>query len=115
MSSPAETVVDPVDLSPIRELVDRIVAALDPDQVWLFGSRARGTSVGESDWDLLVVVPDDADESALDPVSLWRIRRASGVRADIVACRTSEFREDRTTPNTLTFEAWAHGRLLHER
>ncbi len=30
-------------------LVDRLVAALDPQAIWLFGSRARGTHRSDSD------------------------------------------------------------------
>lgn len=99
----------------IRALRRRIVEAWDPEQVWLFGSRARSSTDTESDWDLLVVVPDEIEESAVDPVSAWRLRKHAGVRADIVPCRASDFREDRTTPNTLAFEASTRGQLLYER
>lgn len=71
--------------------------------------------MADSDWDLLVVVPDDADESILDPVSAWRLRKASSVRADLVPCRMSDFEEDSSTPNTLAFEAAMRGHLLYER
>ncbi len=99
----------------IADLVRRIVDAWNPEQVWLFGSRARGSAQPESDWDLLVVVPDQIDESVVDPVAAWRIRKQAGVRADIVPCRASDFREDQTTPNTLAFEASTRGQLLYER
>ncbi|PYO54511.1 MAG: hypothetical protein DMD83_22120, partial [Candidatus Rokuibacteriota bacterium] len=41
------------------EIVRRLVEAYRPDRIYLFGSRARGTAGAESDYDLLVVVPDD--------------------------------------------------------
>jgi predicted nucleotidyltransferase len=37
--------------------VRRLVAAMRPEQVYLFGSRARGDATEDSDYDLLVVVP----------------------------------------------------------
>jgi hypothetical protein len=52
---------------------------------------------------------------AQDGVAAWQLRKAAGVRADIVPCRASDFLEDRTTPNTLAFEADTRGRLVHER
>jgi predicted nucleotidyltransferase len=104
-----------VDASAIEGLIARIVASWSPEQIWLFGSRARGTAAPDSDWDLLVVVSDDVDEASLDPVSAWRLRKESGVRADIVPCRASDFREDSSTPNTLAFEASKHGQLVYER
>src|SRR5216683_2394641 len=42
----------------IRALSDRLVTALHPAQVILFGSYAKGRATPRSDVDLLVVVPD---------------------------------------------------------
>lgn len=102
-------------LAPIGEVVRRIVTAWHPEQIWLFGSRARGTAMPTSDWDLLVVVPDSIDESVVDPVAAWRLGKGAGIRAEIVPCRASDFLEDRTTPNTLAFEAATRGLLVYER
>ena len=41
----------------IDEMVRRIAKRFDPDQIILFGSRARGTARHDSDVDLLVVMP----------------------------------------------------------
>ena len=38
--------------------VRRLVAALRPERIYLFGSRARGDADQDSDFDLLVVVPE---------------------------------------------------------
>jgi hypothetical protein len=43
--------------------VDRIVAALDPQEVILFGSRARGDHRKESDLDLAVITEDESPET----------------------------------------------------
>ena len=104
-----------VDLTPLSALVERIVARWRPEQIWLFGSRARGDSHATSDWDLLVVVPDDLEETEFDPLVGWRLQKDSGVRADVFPCRASDFREDRETPNTLAFDAAVDGLLIYER
>lgn len=52
----------------LRPLVARIVRDAAPLDIWLFGSRARGDARADSDWDLLVVLPDDAEDDLLDPV-----------------------------------------------
>ena len=39
----------------LAQVVDRIVVAVDPDGVILFGSQARGTATAASDVDLLVI------------------------------------------------------------
>jgi predicted nucleotidyltransferase len=48
---------DPPELS---ELPCRLVAAYDPERVYLFGSVARGEAGPDSDYDLMIIVPDDA-------------------------------------------------------
>jgi predicted nucleotidyltransferase len=40
----------------LREIVERLVASLHPERIYLFGSRARGDASDDSDYDLLVVV-----------------------------------------------------------
>ena len=62
-----------------------------------------------------MVVPDDVADDELDPVVAWRLQRSSGVYADVIPCRASDFAEDRGTPNTLAFEAATTGVLVHER
>lgn len=100
----------PIDLHPVQPLLDRIVARWQPRQVWLFGSRARGTAVSDSDWDLLVVVPDELAPAGFDdPMAVWQVTRGSGLRTDVLVCRASEFDEDRTTHNTIAYDAAVEG------
>ncbi len=75
MAMPA--VGDPrVDTDPaLRRLVDHVVASMRPLQVWLFGSRARGGAEPDSDYDLLVVMPDGTPATALDPGRAWDLER----------------------------------------
>lgn len=40
----------------LAEMFRRLVAELQPERIYLFGSRARGKAHPESDYDLLVVV-----------------------------------------------------------
>jgi hypothetical protein len=103
-----------LNLEPLNGLLDRVKSRLNPSAIWLFGSRARGDAGALSDWDLLVVVPDDCAEVD-DPLAAWKIATASDTCCDLILCRASEFHEDSNTPNTLTFEAAHHGVLLYER
>ena len=103
-----------VDVAPIVALVDLIKQRFNPSQIRLFGSRARGNARPLSDWDLLVVVPNDCREVD-DPMAAWRVGVESGVCCDLILCRESDFQEDSTTPNTLAFEAAHDGVLIYER
>ncbi len=46
-------------LKEIKRLAQRLFANV-PASVYLYGSRARGDGELNSDWDLLIVTPDDA-------------------------------------------------------
>jgi len=89
-----------VDLAPIAPLIERIVANLKPEEVWLFGSRPEGRSRPGSDFDLLAVLPDDSSESDLDLISAWKLTCDLGIAADLVPCTRSEFEDEKKT-------AWA--------
>ncbi|NIS69053.1 MAG: nucleotidyltransferase domain-containing protein, partial [Proteobacteria bacterium] len=39
----------------LAEIVRRLIAAYRPERIYLFGSKARGDSGGDSDYDLMVV------------------------------------------------------------
>ncbi len=43
----------------IKEIKDRIVKAVHPEKIILFGSYAYGTPTKDSDLDLLVIMPSD--------------------------------------------------------
>lgn len=103
-----------IDLRAIADLLDRIVRRWQPVSIWLFGSRARGEATATSDWDLLVVVPDETAEVD-DPLAGWRLKKDFAVPSDLFLCRSSDFDEDRNTPNTIAFEAAHGGVRIHER
>lgn len=113
-ASPARRAA-PADLEPIRSLLARIEDQLDPKQIWLFGSRARGDAGPWSDWDLFVVVPDDTADEKLEPLFLWKLTKGHGPRADVIACRASEFEAARDTVNTLAYVAANEGVRIDDR
>ncbi len=49
----------PMDEELIQKIKDRIVSAVHPDKIILFGSYAYGTPTRDSDVDLLVIMPSD--------------------------------------------------------
>ncbi|MBI2923065.1 MAG: nucleotidyltransferase domain-containing protein [Planctomycetes bacterium] len=103
-----------IALEPISGLLDLISRAWRPTAVWLFGSRAKGLAKPESDWDLLVVVPDD--EPAVDDLmAVHQVCKPSGVPADVILCRATDFEEAREVPNTLAYEAAHFGLRIHGR
>lgn len=114
-TAPSPPAREPLDLSALDRLLTRIKAAYKPEQIWLFGSRARRTAHADSDWDLLVVVPDETDEEALDPVYAWRLQKGSGVYADVIPCLARDFHESRDVVNNLCYVATHEGFRLDGR
>ena len=64
----------------LRALLDRIVPVFRPEAIYLFGSRAERRGGLESDWDLLVVVPDDTPHEHLTVVAGYEAVRGTGPR-----------------------------------
>jgi len=85
-------------------LLERIRLTYRPQDVLLFGSRAKGVAGTASDWDIMVILPDDADEALLDPMLGWETQAGSGVHADILAAYRSEFIADLGVVNSRSRE-----------
>ncbi|MEZ4323086.1 MAG: nucleotidyltransferase domain-containing protein [Myxococcota bacterium] len=97
----------------LARLLEHVVAAMEPLEVWLFGSRAEGRARPDSDYDLLVVVPDDALEAWLDPERTCGVGHEAGVIADIVPCTKQDFDDERDEPDTLPRAAYQRGLRLY--
>ncbi len=97
----------------LAEIVRRLVEAYRPERIYLFGSVARGEAGPDSDYDLLVVVADDA------PPGLRRSRLAyealcgTGTAADVLVCTRSYFEARRHLRASLPGTVLREGRLLH--
>lgn len=63
-----------LDKDLLDELVDRIVEAVRPERVILFGSWAKGTAEAASDIDLFVEVPTGTDPSVASAAAYAAIR-----------------------------------------
>jgi len=94
-------------------LRDRLVATLKPKAVWLFGSRAKGNARADSDFDLLVVLPDGLREEAYSSHAVASPVFASGIGLDIVPCSMSDFARDKAIPGTLVQRATSEGQPLY--
>ena len=51
----------------LAELVRRLADAYRPERIYLFGSTARGDAGPDSDYDLLIVVPDGSPSERRRP------------------------------------------------
>ena len=99
----------------LRALVQRLVAGLNPDEIWLFGSRAEGLHQPDSDFDLMVVTSAKDGEAAFDYDRVYAPVKGLGVGCDIVPRRADEFALERNDPTSLCWRVVNTGWKLYER
>jgi predicted nucleotidyltransferase len=104
----------PTEAVPVA-LLARIIDVMRPEQIWLFGSRARGGARPTSDWDLLVVVSDNATDDELDVMRAWQAVRDLRIPADVIPVRRSEFEEARDHAGTLVRTVVGDGLQIYGR
>ena len=114
---PAQQPVGPFknEAAALDFLVGRLASALDPRQIWLFGSRARGDARPDSDFDLMVVFGDAEGERGRNYRRAFAPAMGSGLAVDVVPCLESEFAAGRGYVNTIANEVALEGRLLYSR
>jgi len=98
----------------IDRMVKRIVKKFRPQQVILFGSRARGEAGPDSDVDLLIVMDFEgsAFEKRLD------IRQAIGnvpFPLDVIVSRPEDFAWRKEVVGTIEWPAAREGKVLYAR
>jgi hypothetical protein len=94
-------------------LRDRLVVGLRPLSIWFFGSRARGGAGPDSDFDLLVVLPDGRPEESYSHLAVAAPVVACGLACDIVPCSWSSFAKDKDDPSSLVHAAVTQGREIY--
>ena len=97
----------------LAELVRRLANAYHPESIYLFGSKARGDEGPDSDYDLLVVVSDDAPTEMRDTRLARESLRGTRIAADVLVCTRSYFEARRHLKASLPGTVVREGRLLH--
>lgn len=96
-------------------LLRPVIAYFNPRRVILFGSAARGQAGKDSDYDLLVVLDDDAPAEKLTRTAGYESRRSYHHAADVIPCRQSVFDRKRRIVGSLAYAANSDGVIVYER
>lgn len=109
MSAPTPNLTDIM----AAKIVDRLVALYHPERVYLFGSKARGEAGPDSDYDILLVMPDDTPAEMLSPSAaydaLWSLKTA----VDVVIWTRKDFEARLHLKASLPATVCREGRLLY--
>lgn len=97
----------------LNEMIQRLVTALHPERIYLFGSQARGEETPDSDFDLLLVVPESSLPRYRRDQEAFRALNGVGVSKDIVVFTREEFDRKRKVVCSLPATVEREGVLLY--
>ena len=97
----------------LQEIVERLARGLQPERIYLFGSRAREQAGEDSDIDLLVVVPDSGlprhRREAISYDLLWGLT----VPVDVIVLTRAEFQRASRVKTSLASTVQVEGEVLY--
>lgn len=97
----------------LKDIVNRLVEAYAPERIYLFGSHARGEVGPDSDYDLLVIVRDDAPPEQCRSRLAYEVLRGTGVAVDVIVWARGYFERRRRVRASLPAIVEREGKLLH--
>ena len=102
----------------LQRMTRAIVDEVDPEQVILFGSRARGEAREDSDVDLIVIEAEPFGEGRSQFSEMTRVREALKefmIPKDILVFSLEDVEYWRDSLNNVLARALREGRVLYER
>jgi uncharacterized protein len=103
------TAGDPV----LVEIVRRLRETYRPERIYLFGSVARGDAGPDSDYDLMLVVPDDSPPDLRRSHTAYEVLWGTGVAADVLVWTVNQFDSRAHLAASLPGTIVREGKLLH--
>jgi predicted nucleotidyltransferase len=97
----------------LAEVVGRLAEAYRPERIYLFGSKARGESGPDSDYDLLVVVEASGEPPYRRAQHAQEVLWGIWAAADVLVLTRKEFEAGRDVPASLPATVLAEGRCLY--
>jgi uncharacterized protein len=102
----------------LSAMVQAIVREVDPERIYLFGSRARGEARQDSDVDLLIVVsePFGPEHSRFQEINrIYRTLSPFRIPNDVLLYSSDEFTKWSQSLNHVVGRCSREGKLLYAR
>lgn len=102
----------------LEQMTKAIVQAVAPEQIMLFGSRAKGSARPDSDIDFLIVEaePFGINRSRRqEATKVWKALGPFGIPADVLMFSAEEVAKWQHSRNHVISRAILEGKVLYER
>ena len=97
----------------LDEIIRRLVEAFQPERIYLFGSKASGETGPDSDYDLMVIVPDEAPPERKQSRLAYQVLRGTRTAADVLVWTRQAFNSRLHLPASLPATITRQGKLLY--
>ena len=94
-------------------IIDRLVQIFHPERIYLFGSAARGDADPDSDYDLMIVVPDTTPAAMRDTGPAYRALWRLGAAVNLLVWTRAEFDSRLHLRASLPSTVQREGKLLY--
>ena len=102
----------------LQEMLDVIIKAVNPRQIVLFGSYARGTAGPNSDLDFLIVKDEpfvSGKNRRKEMAKVWQFLAHYPIPQDVLIYSQDEVNRWRNTKNHIISQAYREGKVIYER
>ena len=97
----------------LPEIVRRLVAEFDPEEIILFGSRAWGQPLPDSDYDLMVILAKSQESPARLGFRAHDCLSGLGIAKDVIVSTRAEFDRFSGVPASLEAKILNRGVVLY--
>lgn len=104
--------MQPITNELIQEIKNRIVSAVHPEKIVLFGSYAYGTPTKDSDLDLLVIMPSD-EPMHKRVLQIRKLLRDFRVPKDIIVYTPQEVEKWKNVTNAFITSIIKKGKVIY--
>jgi uncharacterized protein len=99
----------------LPEIVRRLVAEFDPEEIILFGSRAWGQPQPDSDYDLMVILAKAQEDPAFYGFRAHDCLSGLGIAKDVIVSTRKEFDRFSSVPASLEAKILNQGVVIYGR
>ena len=98
--------------SQLQQIIDKIVAYIDPVKIFLFGSRARGDSRNDSDYDIVVIYDGEMSKREVK-LGIYDQFEDFNFSMDLFVLASQELEKYKRIANTLAREITENGTIVY--